>query len=166
MQAPRAEADRDRRTAILEDAGQDGRGDVDHAGARVLHDQPLHPLQDHVALRARRLEILEARGVEAVQVQMREVGAIEARDLAEGEAHQEAHQPGEEVLELVHLLLHLWARVAKGDEVAAAVQPDTATLLDERQALAASERVSPTGWSDQDDGLVNATEGGVVKRRA
>eukprot|EP00429_Kryptoperidinium_foliaceum_P105531 CAMPEP_0176240826 /NCGR_PEP_ID=MMETSP0121_2-20121125/29575_1 /TAXON_ID=160619 /ORGANISM="Kryptoperidinium foliaceum, Strain CCMP 1326" /LENGTH=259 /DNA_ID=CAMNT_0017580333 /DNA_START=230 /DNA_END=1007 /DNA_ORIENTATION=+ len=117
---------------LLKNTGQDGRRDIDHLVTGLLNDQPLDPLQRDVDPRSALLNVLDAIEVDTLQVKISESLVVEARDVAHDARHQQAHQAREEKLKIVDLLLLLRLAATEGNQVAAAIQPDGARGLHER----------------------------------
>mmetsp|Transcript_20232 Transcript_20232/g.58653 ORF Transcript_20232/g.58653 Transcript_20232/m.58653 type:complete len:314 (+) Transcript_20232:335-1276(+) len=114
---------------LLEDAGQDRRRDVNDAAAVLLDNEPLHPLQHDVLPRRRAVYVLDALGANLPHIQVGKALPVELGDVTHRVAHQQAHEPRQHELEGPHLVLAVRRGTAKGDQVAATIQPHTARTL-------------------------------------
>mmetsp|Transcript_36074 Transcript_36074/g.81512 ORF Transcript_36074/g.81512 Transcript_36074/m.81512 type:complete len:239 (-) Transcript_36074:11-727(-) len=120
---------------LLEGSREDWRRHVEDLGLVILDDKPLQPVHHKLAPVGGLPEEARALGVHGVDVDHLERVVVELANLLKGQAVQQAAEPNEHVLEVLHLVVFGGVLGAEGEEVADGIEPLSADLVDERCPL-------------------------------
>mmetsp|Transcript_134344 Transcript_134344/g.429231 ORF Transcript_134344/g.429231 Transcript_134344/m.429231 type:complete len:292 (+) Transcript_134344:1144-2019(+) len=113
---------------LLEDACQDGRRHRDNTCCHALHDETANPMHQHIAPISTIFEVLDAAGVEALEIDDFHFFVRHEGNVLQCCAIQHAHKPHQLVLKSHFFVSQGILGGAEGDEAACRIQPLAADL--------------------------------------
>mmetsp|Transcript_74647 Transcript_74647/g.196750 ORF Transcript_74647/g.196750 Transcript_74647/m.196750 type:complete len:270 (-) Transcript_74647:222-1031(-) len=113
---------------LLEDACQDGWRYRDNTRCHPLHDESANPMTQHIAPLPTFFEILDAAGVEALEIDELHLFVRHEGNVLQCCAIQHAHKPHQPVLKFHYIVSQGLLGSAEGNEAACRIQPLAADL--------------------------------------